>query len=89
MARYIHPEVQQLADDPSPGETARVVLVLDVDAATIAERITERFDEVGIERTFTTAKMVLVRSPQERLTTLCELEDVAAVAPTDTMRSDV
>lgn len=86
---YIHPRIERLRDNPSPNETTRVVVVL---AEGVTGACTTEIDAITtatIERTFDESGMLLVDVPEAQLPALCSLDGFDAVAPPDTMRSDI
>jgi len=79
MAQYVHPEVAAARDDPTPGSTLQLILILD-DGAT--EEVTARVKETeaSIENVFET-DMILVDAPETEVGTLCEIPGVSSVSP--------
>lgn len=83
MARYVHPDVRELADSPAEGDSARVTLVPEEDHIS---RIMDRVDQLGgsVARELPSG-VLIVEVPQEQLTTLIEEQGIESISPDEQM----
>lgn len=83
MARYVHPDVRDMMEDPTVKGPIRLALVVEDGAET---EVQERVDGIGcsIERVLPSG-VVLVEAPLDTLSELCELPGLESISPEDTM----
>lgn len=83
VARYVHPDVRDLLDDPTRDGPVRLALVVDDGSDETVHRNVEQIG-CSIERVLPSG-VVLVEAPLDALAELCELPGLESISPTDTM----
>jgi len=85
MARYVHPDVANARDNPTPGSMISLILSLEEGVTEdVAARVQET--EASIEEVFET-DMILVDSPESEIANLCTIEGVSSVSPDGEMET--
>lgn len=78
MARYLHPEVVSIRDDPDPNRVAKLVLMVEESAVQqISERVTEHSGEV--ESQLSSGRLI-VEVPETEIEALCDPDSIKSVS---------
>lgn len=83
MARYVHPDVRELAESPTEGDSARVTLVPEEDRHS---RVMDRVNQLegNVDRELPSG-VLIVEVPQENLATLVEAQGIESISPDEQM----
>lgn len=78
MARYLHPEVEEIRDDPDPEGAAKLVLMVEEDSVQqISERVTNHSGEV--EHRLSSGRLI-VKVPETEVESLCEPNSIESAS---------
>jgi hypothetical protein len=83
MARYVHPEVQDLLE--SPDEEGSVRLALVVNDGSVTEVRDEVHDLGGTVERQLPSGVLLVTVPLAQLPALCDVQDIESISPDEQM----
>lgn len=82
-ARYVHPGVENLVDDPTQGAVAKLALKLDEGMVSEVRQRVEEFDGVFVEQL--TSDVVVVKLDETDVERFCSPDWIQSVAFTDEM----
>lgn len=78
MARYLHPEVEKIRDDPDPERVVKLVLMVEEDAVQqISERVANHSGKV--ENRLSSGRLI-VEVPETEVKTLCEPDSIKSAS---------
>lgn len=83
MARYVHPDVRDLLEEPTEEGPVRLALVVKDGSDETVHRNVEQIG-CSIERVLPSG-VVLVEAPHDALAELCELSGLESISPTERM----
>lgn len=78
MARYLHPEVEEIRDNPDPERVVKLVLMVEKEAVQqVSERVSNHSGEV--EDRLSSGRLI-VKIPETKVEALCEPDSIRSVS---------